>query len=104
MGHESCGAVTAASQAEHGQGPNLDYLVTHIRAGLRLHAGEQQELRAAILANVEQVINDAMASSDILRTAATTGHLQVVGAYYELSTGTVVFSEPVVGPTLTAHK
>ena len=104
MGHESCGAVKAAVESQHGEGPNLEYLISHIRAGIQHGEGEQKELRAAILANVEQVINDAMSGSQILRQAATTGQLQVVGAYYELGTGSVVFSEPVSATTAVAHK
>lgn len=104
MGHESCGAVKAAVEAEHGEGPNLDYLVSHIRAGFQHGAAEQKELRTVILANVEQVINDAMGGSQILRQSAMTGHLQVVGAYYELGSGSVVFSEPVGATTAVAHK
>lgn len=103
MGHESCDAVKTAMDHEHGDGPNLDYLVSHIRAGIAHGAADAKELRGAILANVEQVINDAMGGSQILRHAATSGHLQVVGAYYELGSGNVVFSEPV-GATTAAHK
>lgn len=104
MGHESCGAVKTAVEAEHGEGPNLEYLVSHIRAGIQHPSAEQKELRGAILANVEQVINDAMAGSQILRTEATTGHLQVVGAYYELGSGSVVFSDPVGATATMARK
>lgn len=102
MGHESCGAVKAAVEAEHGEGPNLDYLVTHIRAGVHLTPGERHELRDAVLENVEQVINDAIGGSQVLRGAMSAGHLQIVGAYYELGTGHVEFSQPV-GATQT-HK
>lgn len=103
MGHESCDVVKTAMEAEHGEGPNLDYLVSRIRAGILRSPGEQKELRGAILANVEQVINDAMSGSQILKQAATSGHLQVVGAYYELGSGSVIFSEPV-GAVTVAHK
>ncbi|MFN7976649.1 MAG: carbonic anhydrase [Vicinamibacterales bacterium] len=104
MGHESCGAVKAAVESEHGEGPNLDYLVSHIRAGVHFNAAEKLELRTAILENVEEAINDAMAGSQILRTAATSGHLQIVGAYYELGSGHVEFSEPVGLATHADHK
>ena len=104
MGHESCGAVKTAMEVEHGDGPNLEYLVSHIRAGIQRPAGEQKDLRSAILANVEQVINDAMSGSQILRLAATTGHLHVVGAYYELGTGRAIFSDPVGATTVSEHK
>lgn len=95
MGHDTCDVVKSASESEHGDGPNLDYLVSHIRAGLHYRAGEQHELKSAVLATVEQSINDAMSGSASLRTAVAAGRLQVVGAYYESGSGTVVFSEPV---------
>ena len=104
MGHEMCDTVKAAVDGEHVEGPNLEFLMSRIRAGIQRPTGEQKELRAAILANVEQVINDAMGGSPILRLAATTGRLQVVGAYYELASGSVVFSDPVGASTTLARK
>ena len=101
MGHESCGAVKAAAEAK---GPtesaNLDYLLRAIQAARRLApaAEDQQDradLKALVLANVEEVINDAMAKSPLLRTLVAEGKLEVVGAYYELVSGRVMFSEPV---------
>lgn len=108
MGHESCSVVKAALEPERSAGPNLDYLTTHIRAGIQHSASDQKDLRGAVLANVEQVINDAMSGSQIVKQAAASGRLQVVGAYYELGTGTVVFSDPIgaVSPSAatSAHK
>jgi carbonic anhydrase len=102
MGHESCSVVKAALEAGHGASPNLDYLTTHIRAGIQHSASDQKDLRGAVLANVEQVINDAMSGSQIVKQAAASGRLQVVGAYYELGTGTVVFSDPIGAASATA--
>ena len=104
MGHESCGAVKAAVENAAVEGPNLEYLVKAIKAGTKHTQSEQQELRAAILANVEQVINDAITNSAILRHAVEAGSLQIVGAYYELSSGKVIFSEPASTTTAAAHK
>jgi len=104
MGHESCGAVQAAVESTAVEGPNLQYLVKAIRAGTDRSPPERKELRGAILANVEQVINDAMAGSQILRRAVAAGKLQMVGAYYELSTGRVMFSDPVSVPATIAQK
>ena len=104
MGHESCGAVQAAVESTAVEGPNLQYLVKAIRAGTDRSPSERKELRGAILANVEQVINDAMAGSQILRRAVAAGTLQMVGAYYELSTGRVMFSDPVSVPATIAQK
>lgn len=58
-------------------------------------AQERDEIKALVLANVEQVINDAMAKSPLLQRLVDEGRLGVVGAYYELVSGRVMFSEPV---------
>jgi carbonic anhydrase len=100
MGHESCGAVKTAVDARPGSpsmGPNLDYLVRSIRPAFdRLTTpADAEHLREAVLANVEQVVNDILDHSGILRRLQQASQLHVVGAYYELATGRVRFSEPV---------
>jgi carbonic anhydrase len=95
MGHESCGAVKAAVDDAAVTGPNLSYMLKAIKAGTTRTSSEKMEIRAAILANVEQVINDALAGSEILKHGVDGGTLQIVGAYYELSSGRVIFSEPI---------
>jgi carbonic anhydrase len=99
MGHESCGAVKAAAEtpATQSMGPNLDYLLKAIRPAVT-SAGAKADaagLRAAILKNVEDTVNDVMDDSAILRGMADNGSLSLVGAYYELASGRVYFSEPV---------
>lgn len=98
MGHESCGAVKAAAEtpASKSLGPNLDYLLKAIRPSVAAArtAPEATRLRAAILENVEDTLNELTRASAILREAGTSGHLMLAGAYYELSTGKVYFSEP----------
>ncbi|MGE3492556.1 MAG: carbonic anhydrase [Vicinamibacterales bacterium] len=105
MGHDSCGAVTAAIETKTSLGPNLDYLVKAIQPALEQarHAGEKAELKTAIMANVEQVINDVLAESAIVRHLAESGRLQIVGAYYELESGRVHFSKPVGVARQTTH-
>jgi carbonic anhydrase len=102
MGHESCSAVKAAidSPADHSLGPNLDYLLKAIRPSVAATASspESGRLRAAILRNVEQSVNDMAANSGILKDQWEKGTVSFVGAYYELSTGRVYFSEPAVLP------
>jgi carbonic anhydrase len=110
LGHESCGAVKAVVEDAKLDGPNLNYMLNAIRVGTARTRNEQAELRTAILANVEQVINDALASSSILRHLVANGSLQVVGGYYELASGRVLFSEPItavpvaMAPVTTAHR
>lgn len=97
MGHESCGAVKAAMEAKASLGPNLDYLIKAIRPAIEQtkDVDEKAQLRAAIMANVEQVINDMLGRSAILKHMAGEGSLQIVGAFYELESGRVQFSKPV---------
>jgi carbonic anhydrase len=98
MGHESCGAVKAAVETPSSTslGPNLDYLLKSIRPAVARTAGQPADirLRAAILANVEETINQLIETSSILKHLAETQQLTLVGAYYELASGKVHFSEP----------
>lgn len=96
MGHESCGAVTAAAQAKGAAtSANMAYLLKAIQAARRQPTQEREDIKALILANVEQVINDAMAGSPVLQRMVDTDQLGVVGGYYELVSGRVIFSEMV---------
>ena len=99
MGHESCGAVKAALETPASQslGPNLDYLLKAIRPAIASPGAKADAagLRAAILRNVEDTVNDLMDNSAILHRMADSGSIGLVGAYYELSSGRVYFSEPV---------
>ncbi len=107
MGHESCGAVKAATEtaASTSLGPNLDYMLKAIRPSVATTrtAPEAMRLRAAILEHVEETVNSMTRASTILKSASRSGHLMVVGAYYELSSGKVYFSEPAdLSQTMTA--
>ena len=99
MGHEMCGAVKAAVEtpATKSLGPNLDYLLKAIRPAVARTAGvpPATRLRAAILENVEETINDLVTRSPLLRRMTQGGEVALVGAYYELATGRVHFSEIV---------
>jgi carbonic anhydrase len=98
LGHEMCGAVKAASESTgHGSlGPNLDYLLKAIQPAVARAASapEQQRLKTAILANVDQQIQDTLQASTLLRTHVEEHKLTIVGAYYELESGQVTFGEP----------
>jgi carbonic anhydrase len=97
MGHAFCGAVTAAMDTKTSLGPNLDFMLQAIRPAVLRTANvpEKERLKAAILANVEVAVNDALAQSKILRHLVESGAVTIVGAYYELDSGRVTFSQPV---------
>ncbi len=108
MGHESCGAVKTAVSTPAGapsMGPNLDALVGAIKPAFdRMSTpADMDHLRDAILANVEQVVNDFLSKSAIVKHMVAEGKLQVIGAYYEFVTGRVRFSQPVGASTSPVH-
>jgi carbonic anhydrase len=100
MGHESCGAVKTAMETPvtKSLGANLDYLLKAIRPSVVASASEPEtgRLRVAILKNVEESINDVIDGSPLLKKMLEEGEIGVVGAYYELASGRVHFSEPIV--------
>jgi carbonic anhydrase len=99
MGHESCGFVKAAIDTPQPRptAPNLDYLLKALRPAVAKSASEPPDtrLRAAILAHVEETINQLIDTSPVIKRLGETQQLTLVGAYYELATGRVHFSEPV---------
>jgi carbonic anhydrase len=102
MGHEMCGAVKAAVETPvtTSLGPNLDYLLKAIRPAVARASAHPPDtrLRAAVLENVEETINDLLTKSTVLRHLAEADRIAVVGAYYELATGQVHFSDMVQVP------
>jgi carbonic anhydrase len=107
MGHEFCGAVKAAKERKPGVsvGPNLDFLLKQIQPAVARadKALFDEPLRAAVLANVELIVSELQVQSPILHTLVERGRLQIVGAFYELSTGRVSFSTVVAGRTAPAQ-
>jgi carbonic anhydrase len=109
MGHEACGAVKVTIDTKPGsasQGPNIDALIAAIRPAFSRmdDPADASHLREAVLANVEQVINDLLNRSAVVTHLVSAGKLQIVGAYYEFATGRVRFSQPVTSVPGTAHK
>lgn len=101
MGHEFCGAVKAAIETTTSLGPNLDFLLKAIKPAVSRTANTpaQDRLKAAVMANVEQVVNDALAKSAILKHMVQGGELTIVGAFYEIESGRVAFSQPIGAPS-----
>ncbi len=92
MGHTKCGAVTAvATGAElHGYLPRLAEKIKPAVAKVKEQGTAAEELvPRAIEANIWQVISDLLRQSPDLRESAVKGHVQIVGALYDLDTGVV---------------
>lgn len=108
MGHESCGVVKTAMEtpATKSLGVNLDYVLKAIRPAVAAakSAPQAQQLKTAILENVERSINDLVEGSAVLRRMFEAGEIGLVGAYYELTTGRVYFSDPLTATIVKAKR
>lgn len=91
MGHESCGAVTAAVQGGD-NGFNLNHLLGQIYPAV-IASEKNAKLSDIIIKNAELSANELKDRSTIIRNAVESGKLRILSAYYNLDTGAVDFSD-----------
>lgn len=107
LGHEGCGAVTAAVQAmlgKHDEPHYIELLIGLISPGLRevdLSLEDHCRLNAAVEANVRWSVRQ-LAESPAGRRSDVEQRGLLVGAVYELASGTVRFLDPPPSPIDTA--
>ncbi len=92
MGHENCGAVSAALSGEAMPTENLDAIVRKIRPGIptaRAGASKDATLEAAVEANIRRSATDIVVASPIVRESVVHGSLAIVQAVYHLGSGEV---------------
>ena len=87
LGHESCGAVTAAINGGD-NGHNLNMLCAHITPAI--DACESSEVNEVVKKNAELNAKFLADRSQIISNALNNG-LEIVPAYYSLKTGAVEF-------------
>jgi carbonic anhydrase len=88
MGHESCGAVTAAI-AGGDNGYNLNHLLAHIEPA-KAACGDAP-VNDVVKKNAELTVGELSSRSAIISGAVAAGALKIVPAYYALGTGAVTF-------------
>jgi len=89
MGHQMCGAVTAAAESGAAEG-HLPSLLTLIRPAVQSAKGRPGDLiDNAVRINVENVVRQLRSSKPVLAEMVDHGTLTVVGAVYSLQTGKV---------------
>jgi carbonic anhydrase len=89
LGHERCGAVTAAVKGGEVPG-HIGHLVEAIKPAVEKARGKHGDLLDnAIRENVRMVAENLATSKPILAELFESGELKIVGAYYDLDTGTV---------------
>lgn len=87
LGHQSCGAVTAAI-AGGNNGYNLNLLLAQISPAIDA-AGEGADVNTVVKKNAETVADDLGQRSSIIADALSNGGLEIVSAYYNLDSGKV---------------
>jgi carbonic anhydrase len=102
MGHDSCGIVRSASDGTAAASHSMDVVAAAIRSAIPRAPEEQRDLRSAILANVDHVMSSVLDRSPTLRQRVRRHQLEVVGAYFDGSTGAVAFTSPAGTSTLAA--
>lgn len=88
MGHESCGAVTAALDGGD-NGHNLNHLLSHITPAKA--ASDDKSVNGVVKKNAQLTAEHLVERSSIIGDAVKAGNLKIVPAYYELGSGKVVF-------------
>lgn len=91
LGHQGCGAVTAAVEGGGAEG-HLGALVNLLRPAIEKTRGLPGDaVENAVKANVEMVVKQLRTSTPVLAELVSQGKLKVVGAVYSLDTGKVTW-------------
>ena len=91
MGHQRCGAVTAACSEGKGESVNLEAMIAPILPSCsKTDRAKPQEFDLAIRDHIHRVAQDILANSELLRKSSAEGKLTVIEAYYSLDTGEVI--------------
>jgi carbonic anhydrase len=91
LGHQHCGAVTAAVEGGEAEG-HIGALIKLLRPAVEKTRGLTGDpVENAVKANVEMVVKQLRTSTPVLAELVTHGKLKVVGAVYSLDTGKVTW-------------
>jgi carbonic anhydrase len=89
LGHQSCGAVTAAVNGGD-NGYNLNHLLAHITPAIQ-SSGKNASMSEVIKKNAKLTVQELKNRSFIIREAIDKSEVKVIPAYYNLDTGKVDF-------------
>lgn len=89
MGHESCGAVTAAMGGGD-NGYNLNHLLSHVAPAIAA-SPEGAPVNDVVKKNASLSATELCTRSGIINKAVTSGDVKIVSAYYNLGNGHVEF-------------
>lgn len=89
LGHQSCGAVTAAVNGGD-NGYNLNHLLSHITPAIAA-SSEGASVNDVVKKNAELTAQELKNRSAIINGAVAEGKVKIVPAYYNLDSGKVDF-------------
>ncbi len=89
LGHQNCGAVTAAV-AGGDNGYNLNHLLAHLTPAI-VASKEGATVNDIAKINAELTVEQLKTRSEIIRNAIDKGDVKVVAAYYHFDSGKVDF-------------
>jgi len=89
MGHQACGAVTAAV-AGGDNGYNINHLLSHITPAISA-CGEGASITDVVKKNAHVTAEELKKRSSIIGDAVADGKVKIVAAYYNLDSGKVDF-------------
>ena len=91
LGHQHCGAVTAAVEGAGTEG-HIGALINLVRPAVeKTHGLPGDAVENAVKANVELVVKQLRTSTPVLSELVSHGKLKVIGAVYSLETGKVTW-------------
>ncbi|NLK66113.1 MAG: carbonic anhydrase [Campylobacteraceae bacterium] len=89
MGHTNCGAVTGA--VENVESGNLSQLLDQIKPSIKDPLDDPKVVDKTAMNNVKKTINDILVTSPTIKEMVDKGEIEIIGAFYDLSTGKVDF-------------
>jgi carbonic anhydrase len=102
LGHDKCGAVTAAVEKAEAPG-HIRTVVEYIRPSVEESANEPgDKVHNCVVANARRIARMIRESEPILKEAVANGKIKVVAANYEIETGRVVLLD-VPAKTASQH-
>ena len=106
LGHENCGAIQAyasSGNAEHSEEHSAEHSEDHIQSLINYIAAEEEEkmvpesqktnIDTLVKANIVHGVNLLKSSTPILKPLFDKGELKIIGAYYDLDSGSVLFEK-----------
>jgi carbonic anhydrase len=89
LGHERCGAVTAAVKQQTVPGHIADFIDEIQPAVTQSQNSPGDPIDNAVIANVQLQIDRLLQQSNLIRQRQTKGLVKVIGARYDLDSGAV---------------